>query len=172
VLLVAHRTDASFGDVTVTPPLALNVVGEGTVAMDPDQASHHYGDEVTLTASANPGWRFIEWSGDLTGTDNPSSITLDNSKAVTATFAPNECVLRVDTVGEGTVAKEPDQAVYQWDDVVTLRADPDPGWYFVAWSADLQSADNPETITMDGNKAVTCTFGSHRMYFPLAGHSG
>ena len=57
------------------------------------------------------------------------------------------------------------------DDVVTLAADPAAGWFFVAWSDDLQSAENPETITMDGNKAVTCTFSSHRVYFPLAGHS-
>ena len=41
---------------------------------------------VPLTATANSGWDFSGWSGDLSGNTNPTSITLDGNKTITATF--------------------------------------------------------------------------------------
>lgn len=170
LLLVAHRTDASFGDVTVTPPLTVDIVGQGTVTADPDQASLHYGDVVTLTASAHPGWSFTGWDGDLTGTDNPASITLDDNKSVTATFDQDECALTIETVGEGEVAKEPDQTIYQCGDEVTLTASAEAGWGFAEWSGDLSGSENPETIAMDDHKTVTATFVTYPAFVPLVVH--
>jgi hypothetical protein len=56
----------------------------GTVSRNPDQATYHYGDEVTLTATAGPGWSFSDWSGDATGSDNPVVITIQGDASVTA----------------------------------------------------------------------------------------
>jgi hypothetical protein len=41
---------------------------------------------VTLTATANAGWTFVRWEGDVTGTTNPTTITLNVDKAVVAVF--------------------------------------------------------------------------------------
>ncbi|MAV14019.1 MAG: hypothetical protein CMC28_03730, partial [Flavobacteriaceae bacterium] len=38
------------------------------------------------TATGETGWEFKEWTGDLTGTDNPSQITIDAAKTVKAVF--------------------------------------------------------------------------------------
>jgi hypothetical protein len=38
--------------------LTVNIVGDGSVTNNPDQATYHYGDVVTLTATADPGWTF------------------------------------------------------------------------------------------------------------------
>ena len=53
---------------------------------DPDQATYRYGDVVTLTATAEPTWTFVRWSGDLSGFDNPKAITITGNTSVTATF--------------------------------------------------------------------------------------
>ena len=45
---------------------------------------------VTLTADADPGWTFSAWSGDLEGTSNPATITIDGDKTVTAIFVQEE----------------------------------------------------------------------------------
>jgi len=66
--------------------------------------------------------------------------------------------LTVNTVGSGSVAKNPDQATYDFNDVVTLTASADDGWSFVSWSGDLSGSQNPKTITMTGNMVVTATF--------------
>ena len=66
--------------------LDVNIVGNGTVKKDPDLALYDFGTEVNLTAIADPDWVFAGWSGDLSGTNNPATITIDGNKTVTATF--------------------------------------------------------------------------------------
>ncbi len=66
--------------------LTLHVLGGGAVSRDPDEPLYLSGAVVTLTASADPGWVFDGWSGDMSGTDNPAAITLLGNKEVTATF--------------------------------------------------------------------------------------
>lgn len=66
--------------------LTVNTTGTGTVAEDPDQATHTHNSTVDLTATAGGGWSFDSWSGDMTGSTNPDTITMDDDKTVTATF--------------------------------------------------------------------------------------
>jgi hypothetical protein len=66
--------------------LTVNVSGIGTVEKDPEQATYHYGDMVQLTAMPDTGWSFANWSGDLTGTTNPDTITITANTTVTTTF--------------------------------------------------------------------------------------
>ncbi len=58
----------------------------GSVTRDPNKPTYDFGDVVTLTAAANPGYSFAGWSGDLTGSDNPGTITMRGSKTVAAHF--------------------------------------------------------------------------------------
>ncbi len=66
--------------------LTTSVVGSGSITKNPDQTTYTYGTTVQLTAVPTFGWTFHQWSGDLTGTDNPMNITIDSNKTVTATF--------------------------------------------------------------------------------------
>jgi hypothetical protein len=66
--------------------LTLQIEGAGTVTKDPDQSAYALGTEVELTANPNPGWMFSHWSGDLTGSDNPATITMTDDKVVVASF--------------------------------------------------------------------------------------
>lgn len=68
------------------PTLTVNVVGDGSVQTNPDQPYYHYDTVVTLTAIPGPFWNFSGWSGNLSGPNNPETITMDTSKTVTATF--------------------------------------------------------------------------------------
>jgi hypothetical protein len=172
ILLVAHRTDASFGDVTVIPPLTLSAVGQGTITADPPEGSLHYGDVVALTALPDTDWCFSGWEGDLTGSDNPETITLDDSKSVSATFTHGGYTLSINVAGMGTASVEPHGPPYYCGDAVSLTATPDAGWSFLGWSGDLLSTENPATLTMNGDKTVTCTFTTHRLFIPLVAHQG
>jgi len=141
--------------------LTVNVVGSGSVARVPDQVSYVSGSVVSLTATPVVGWSFSGWSGDLTGSVNPASVTMDGNKVVTATFTENPPVtysLTVNVVGSGSVARVPDQVSYVSGSVVSLTATPVVGWSFSGWSGDLTGSVNPASVTMDGNKVVTATF--------------
>ena len=58
----------------------------------------------------------------------------------------------------GTVAKAPDLATYEEGASVQLTAAPSAGYHFVNWSGDASSSENPVTVIMDSNKAVTANF--------------
>ena len=80
-----------------------HTVGNGSVIRDPDQADYLINDEVELAADPDPGWEFSHWSGDLSGTANPASITMDGNKLVIANFVllPPDCPEDLD--GNGSI---------------------------------------------------------------------
>ena len=116
-------------DFTVT----INTVGNGTVSKDPDQTVYHSGDKVDLLAHPTAGWTFTGWTGDLSGSTNPATLTITGDMTVTATFTQAHYTLTI-TSAHGTVAKSPDQATYHYGDVVQLTATPAAGWSFANWT--------------------------------------
>jgi uncharacterized repeat protein (TIGR02543 family) len=46
--------------------------------------------EISLYAEGADGYTFSYWSGDAAGTDNPSTLTMDDDRQVTAHFVSNE----------------------------------------------------------------------------------
>jgi len=64
--------------------LTINVEGQGSV--NPSSGDNDMGVELTLTASPSTGWKFDHWGGDLSGSDNPAKLTMDDDKTVTAVF--------------------------------------------------------------------------------------
>jgi len=138
--------------------LTVNTDGNGSVDLSPPGGSYPSSTVVTLTAIADTSWTFTGWSGDLDGTDNPKNITMDSNKNVTATFTQDTYTLTVNTDGNGSVVKDPDQATYVYNTSVQLTADPDPGWSFSHWTGDLTGGTNPDSIIMTEDKTVTATF--------------
>ncbi len=95
VLLVAHHTDASIGNVVVElnsvepkPELALSTMGtgSGTVTPNPQKAAYRFGEDVVLTAAPNGGSTFGGWQGDAEGTANPTTVAMFGDRAVKALF--------------------------------------------------------------------------------------
>jgi len=158
------------GHGVVTP-----TVRSGTAIL-PLECEH--GTVVTLTAMAHPDSTFTGWSGDLNGTPNPASLTMDSPKAVAATFALKTHTLTVNYAGDGSglVAAGcvgtlvPPGLRYAYGTVVTLTAVPSATAFFAGWSGDLSGTANPITITMDRDKTVTATFTleMYSCWLPLA----
>ncbi len=150
---------------TSAPPaqytLTTNVSGQGSITLNPSGGTYDDGTVVTLTAVPAAGWQFDNWSGDLSGSNNPETITMDANKTVTANFSqipPNQYTLTTNVSGQGSITLNPPGGTYDDGTVVTLTAVPAAGWQFDNWSGDLSGSNNPETITMDSDKTVTANF--------------
>jgi hypothetical protein len=82
-------------DVTATftliPPgqytLDVTVSGSGSVDLDPAGGVYDEGTTVTVTPNAAPGFEFVGWSGDLSGSTVPETLDMDADRDVTAIFA-------------------------------------------------------------------------------------
>jgi len=75
--------------------------GSGTFSRSPDKTSYDYGTNVQVTATATTGYTFTGWSGDASGAVNPITITMNNSKAITANFQKNSYTVTVSSIGTG-----------------------------------------------------------------------
>jgi pectate lyase len=141
--------------------LTTNVSGSGTVSRNPNAASYTAGTVVTLTATPAAGFVFSGWSGDLSGSASPTTITMSANRTVTATFTPQSpgpFTLNVSVTGTGTVTRSPNQATYPNGTVVTLTANAGAGFQFSNWSGNLAGTANPATIVMNSNKSVVANF--------------
>jgi hypothetical protein len=87
----AQKTVAVSGTAAVYYTLTATAGSGGGVTLDPTGGSYASGTVVTLDAVADSGYLFYGWSGDLSGSANPATITMDGDKAVTATFVPGTC---------------------------------------------------------------------------------
>lgn len=150
-----------------------SVVGQGTIQRNASEP-YQLGDVVNLTALPQAGWSFAGWSGDLSGTSNPATLTMDANKSVTATFtqlSQDSYTLTINTIGQGAVSRNASQP-YTQNQAVELNATAAAGYQFAGWSGDLVGQTNPATIIMDQNKTVTATFtqtGTYTVTFTQTG---
>jgi hypothetical protein len=66
--------------------LTASTKGKGSVLLAPPGGSYAAGTVVTVTAVPGSGFRFLGWSGNLSGLANPTTIVMNANKSVTATF--------------------------------------------------------------------------------------
>ena len=66
--------------------LNINIVGSGNVEIDPEKDRYTKGSFITMTAAANSGWVFSEWTGELDSSDNPERISINSDMTITAVF--------------------------------------------------------------------------------------
>jgi len=152
---------APSGTGTQTFTLTTNVSGSGSVARNPNASSYVAGTVVTLTATPAANFQFSGWSGDLTGSANPATITMSANRTVTATFTPvtgGPFTLATSVTGQGSITRNPSATSYPAGTVVTLTANAASGWRFDSWSGNLAGSANPTTITMSANRSVVANF--------------
>ena len=132
--------------------------GEGTVNISPLKERYHYGYEVTLTAVADPGWRFVRWEGAITGNENPVVLSIQDDTSVTAVFSKSEYELSVTTEGEGTVNINPLKESYQYGEQVSLTAKAAIGWRFDHWEGAVTGNENPISLTICDDISLIAVF--------------
>ena len=82
-------TSSDTVDITVAPAsydLGVSIIGSGTVTRNPPTGPYAPGTVVTLTATPGPNAMFHHWSGDLSGSVNPQTITMTADRSVSAEF--------------------------------------------------------------------------------------
>jgi uncharacterized repeat protein (TIGR02543 family) len=156
-----------FLEVTVNDP------NRGSVGVNPNQVFFDPNTSATLTANANPGAAFDHWSGDASGSTNPTTIVMNGCKTVTANFTELRYTLTLtaNPSGGGTINAVPPpggDGKYAYGTVVTLTANAATGYGFNNWSGDASGSSNPVQVTMNGNKSVTANFTELRYTLTLS----
>jgi plastocyanin len=149
--------------------ISLSPSGAGTVTAEPLQPDGGYESNtvVTLTASANSGFAFANWSGDASGTGNPITVTMNGARSATANFSPlvtptRTLTLATNPAGGGVIQVSPapngPNGTYLDETRITLTASGAFGFSFSNWSGSVSATTNPLVITLSADQTVTANF--------------
>lgn len=86
---IRNETIAEKEVLCEAPPectLTISATTGGTTDPIPGIYTYDEGSEVTITAIPDAHYRFTGWSGDVSSTDNPVTITMNSDKSITANF--------------------------------------------------------------------------------------
>jgi len=146
--------------------------GEGSVEVDkkvftayPGTLDIQSGTSVHLEAVPSRGYQFSNWSGSLSGNQNPATLKVDCTKNITAHFTRIVHTLMIDVNGKGSVEADkkalsayPTTLSLSGGTPVQLEAVPAPGYRFSNWSGSLSDSRNPATMIIDSNSQITAHF--------------
>jgi len=154
------------------------------------------GTSIILITNPEPGFSFVEWAGDLSGKENPTSLLMDSPKQLVAIFKsigslteytlymnvspPNSGILitrvlsfEVDTrqtIADVSCYGSCSQR-YPEGTRVFLNAVPRAGYIFGSWQGDAQGTDNPFILTLTGSRKVSALFKIARDNPDLSGYN-
>ena len=148
----AYFAEASQYTVEVTSnfPAMGTVTGSGT---------YYEGTSVTLTATAEEGYHFVQWDDE--NTDNPRTVTVNDDTIMEAQFAA-DIVIPTHTlslaVNYAVMGSASGEGTFEEDSSVEISATAEEGYVFVRWQDG--NTTNPRTITMPHNDVeYTASFG-------------
>jgi microcystin-dependent protein len=163
-------------EIEPLPQLSLSVTvmggGNGRIVSSPAgidcstgtcSAEYDLATEVTLTAQADMNSEFVGWSGACSGA-GVCSVSLDQSRSVTAEFVPisDAFVVALTGNGRGSVRSNPSgiscsndpgstsidcSETFRRGTALTLTAQPSEGSTFVGWSGGGCSGNAPSCVT-------------------------
>jgi uncharacterized repeat protein (TIGR02543 family) len=160
----------------------------GEITSDPAYSNWRFypTDNVTLRAAAQPGYAFVNWTGDVDGAADTSQDTIivqmskyypdEKDLNITANFTAPGGLYTVTVEGKpiegGTVSIETPCGSFTTDNVqptisleftagteITLTAAPAEGYRFAGWAGDLSGSQGNTTVVVGSSKAITARFG-------------
>ena len=131
------------------------------------------GTHVSLEAVPASGYLFDNWSEDLSGNTNPTTIVVDCKKSIIANFSRIMHTLTIQLSGNGSTSPAVGIHDYHEGTVVSITATPESGWQFDSWTGDVSNpVSATTTVTVDSDKAVTASFSRimrAQISWPLVG---
>lgn len=167
------------GDRTLVANFSLNSYAISAVASPTAGGSvtgadtYNYGATATLTATANTGYTFVNWTqgGVEVSTNVTYSFTVTEAVSLVANFNLNsyQITATANPSAQGTVTGA---GTYDHGTTCTLTASPNQGYYFVNWTENNVevSTDAAYTFTVTGDRNLVANFEEITLHWmPIGG---
>jgi hypothetical protein len=153
-------TSSTEGGSVTTPGEGVFTYDEGTV--------------VDLVATPDAGYRFVNWTDDVSTVGNvtagTTTIRINGDYSISANFVRQYTLTVTSTAGGSITA--PGEGIFTYDagTVVNLVATPASGYRFVNWTGNVGTINSTNgastTITMSGTYSITANFEATAPWVP------
>ncbi len=124
-----------------------NPIEGGTVT---GSGTYNHGQQVTLSASANTGYHFVNWTENNTPVSEEAaySFVVMDDRVLEANFELNsyEITATANPTEGGTVTGS---GIYQYGNIVTVNVTPYPNYSFVDWTSNGLVVSQEPTYTFE-----------------------
>ena len=151
--LVAQFQEETYNiRVSANPPLGGTVTGGGT---------YHQGDNCTVTATANNGYIFINWTenGNVVSNNANYSFTVTGGRVLVANFQIQTFTisLSANPANAGTVSGD---GTYNYGASCTVIAHPNQRYEFINWTENGVEVSNEQsyTFTVTADRTLVANF--------------
>ncbi|MBK7106813.1 MAG: T9SS type A sorting domain-containing protein [Ignavibacteriae bacterium] len=141
--------------------------GSGSITVDGNLENLNYSSQfsenssVNLSAGANIGSHFIEWTGDLVSTNSDESILMDADKIVYVNFELNQYNINLTSnpVEGGNLSGD---GIYNFGDEAIVSASPNSGFEFNNWTENSSIISNNTlyNFTVNSDKDLVANFST------------
>ncbi|MDT0645337.1 hypothetical protein RM545_01430 [Zunongwangia sp. F260] len=100
LLILLVTTSCSKDDSPESFNLSTNVVPEEGGSLSINSGTYTDGEEVIIAVDPSEGFRFKNWEGDLSGTDNPAKINMSGDRNITAVFEKKNYTISSEIIGK------------------------------------------------------------------------
>jgi hypothetical protein len=162
--IVARVTGANYTiNLSASPSAGGTVTGAGTYAS---------GSSRTVTATANSGYSFSNWteSGNIVSTSASYTFTLTANRTLVANFTPNPVNYTINVSASpsagGTVTGG---GTYASGTSRTVTATPNSGYSFTSWteSGNVVSTSASYTFTLTANRTLVANFTQNPVNYTI-----
>jgi uncharacterized repeat protein (TIGR01451 family) len=173
-IVVVNAKPAASPPYTIPPCMCRGLIissTEGGSVTTPGVGEFSYPCDtvVDLVASPDPGYKFVNWSGDVDTIadirDASTNITMCEWYSITANFEPEGSGYSLtisSTEGGSVTAPGEGTSIHAASTVVELVAQPSEGYQFMKWSGDVSAIADlyaaSTTITMNADYSITANF--------------
>jgi hypothetical protein len=134
---------------------------------DPAPGRHLYssGSKAIVSALPEKGYRFSNWTGDVSRRQNPLNLRMNSDLKVRARFI-KQCMLTLGCMEGGTIKPGPGIYTYDRGTKVSLAALPDTHFVFAGWSGAVSHVLSPCELILWDDTSVTARF-MRKIYAPI-----
>lgn len=142
--------------ITIFPAFSLtaSTAGGGSLAVDPPTGPYFSNSVARITAQPAPGFTFLHWLGDTSGTNPTATVTMKRDKHVHAVFGTS---VGVAAVGGGSVLATPSPPLVPFGTIIKYTGLPQADNYLAFWGG--AGSNNPLSYVVSAaNPTVTAVF--------------
>ena len=119
------------------------------------------GKDYKIEAYPDTSSTFSEWSGDISTTQNPFIITLENDTDLEVSFVLRQVEITTEISHENSGSVE-GSGIYNYGETATISAFPNSDWNFVNWMEDSEevSKENIYSFKVTKQRTLTANFSN------------